>query len=184
MPQAFSHVVDYIQNKSHNLEEFQCWGVTKEEEIYQVIHIHVHVFLQSNEEHNCRINSWKRNQVLVNIVAADDLVLQHQTISSHNTDSIPITDDNFHERNFAFHLKIISKTEKWPSHLWVNQQIRLTAHPTDGLWQPLPFRAMVQCPQDSSRVYERQLPEKLYLNITQLITTTISSLNPLLSGTR
>ena len=34
-------------------------------------------------------NTWRHHQVLVSIVAADALVLEHQAISSHNTDSMP-----------------------------------------------------------------------------------------------
>ena len=40
---------------------------------------------------------WRRKQVLVSVVAADALVLKHQTISIHNTDSIPVVPVKFNE---------------------------------------------------------------------------------------
>ena len=35
-------------------------------------------------------NTWQYNQLFVSIVAADGLMLKHQDISTHYTDSVPI----------------------------------------------------------------------------------------------
>ena len=46
-------------------------------------------------------NYWRYNQALVSIVAADALVLKHQGINTHNTDS-PLVASNRHHKNGSF----------------------------------------------------------------------------------
>ena len=47
-------------------------------------------------------NYWRYNQALVSIVAADALVLKHQGINTHNTDS-PLVASNRHHKNGSFY---------------------------------------------------------------------------------
>ena len=42
-------------------------------------------------------NTWRHNEVLVNIVAANALVLKHQAISSHNADLMPT---GYHDKSY------------------------------------------------------------------------------------
>ena len=65
-------------------------------------------------------NAWKLDQVLVNIAAADGLVLKHQTISIHNTNLISmhtyyiLSGDSWGEHTWDLQIQF---GEKWPSHL-------------------------------------------------------------------
>ena len=59
------------------------------------------------------------NKVLLRIVAADALVLEHQGISNHNTDPTPIVNHQYIKKHLLLIDLIFVFEDQVPSRLWV-----------------------------------------------------------------